>query len=115
MTKVEFLTRNGFFAGMRATGHSGYSAAGSDIVCAAVSTAFGIVECAVNDVAKVHAPVASAKKNAALSVTVPEHITEEQRTICDSAMRAAYLWLSENLREYGAFVEISTRERSPKE
>lgn len=115
MTRVVFTTDRGRFIGMRADGHSGYAEAGADIVCAAVTTAFGIVECAVNDVAKTGIPVVCAKRGAALSLTLPEDISEKQRVLCDGVMKAAYLWLSENMRQYGAYVQISISERRPTE
>ena len=115
MTKIVFTTERGKFVAVRADGHSGYAEAGADIVCAAVSTAFGIIECAINDVAKANAPVACAKNGAALSLVLPRTLSENQRVICDSAMRAAYLWLSENMRQYGAYVQITLSERRPTE
>ena len=115
MTKVVFTKEAGRFVAVRADGHSGYAEAGADIVCAAISTAFGIIECAINDVANAKAPVACAKNGAALSVTLPQNLSENQRVICDSAMKAAYLWLSENMRQYGAYVQIKLTERRPTE
>ena len=115
MTKIVFTTERGKFVAVRADGHSGYAEAGADIVCAAVSAAFGIIECAINDVAKANAPVACAKNGAALSLVLPRTLSENQRVICDSAMRAAYLWLSENMRQYGAYVQITLSERRPTE
>lgn len=39
MTRSKFLLRDGTFYGFVLDGHSGYAAAGADIVCAAVSSA----------------------------------------------------------------------------
>ena len=111
MTKVVFTTDRGSFTGKRAQGHSGYAEAGADIVCAAVTAALGIGVFAVNAVAKAGAQVACAKRGAALSFVLPADISEQQRMLCDSAMRAAYLWLSENMKLYGAYVQISVSER----
>ena len=45
MIKAEFKKRGGSLCGFRVSGHSGYSVSGSDIVCAAVTSA---VQFAVN-------------------------------------------------------------------
>lgn len=39
MIKAEFYCSDGAFKGFRVSGHSGYSEAGGDIVCASVSSA----------------------------------------------------------------------------
>lgn len=111
MTKVVFFKTCGRFTGLQAEGHSGYAEAGSDIICAAVSTAFGMIECAVNDVAKAKAPVVSNPCKAALRLILPYSLSEQQKLICDGVIRAAYLWLSENLKQYGAYVQISVSEQ----
>ncbi len=111
MTKVVFFKTLGRFTGLQAEGHSGYAEAGSDIICSAISTAFGIVECAVNDVAKAKAPVACNSRKAALRLILPPSLSEQQKLICDGVIQAAYLWLSENLKQYGAYVQISVSEQ----
>lgn len=50
MTTVTFLTEGKRIIGFDAKGHSGYSEEGSDIVCAAVTSAVRLVESTVNDV-----------------------------------------------------------------
>jgi uncharacterized protein YsxB (DUF464 family) len=39
MTKAVFKKQNGLWTSLEVSGHSGYSTAGSDIVCAGISTA----------------------------------------------------------------------------
>lgn len=51
MTKVQIFSSDERLVGFRVSGHSGYAEAGSDIVCAAISSAVqmtvnGITECA---------------------------------------------------------------------
>ena len=50
MTRVEFFDQDGRITGFSCSGHSGYAEEGSDIVCAAVSTAVKFAECTINDV-----------------------------------------------------------------
>ena len=48
MTRVEFFNQNGRINGFCCAGHSGYAEEGSDIVCAAVSTAVKFAEHALH-------------------------------------------------------------------
>ena len=50
MTTVSFRTEGAASPAFTVQGHSGYAEAGSDIVCAAVTSAVRLAECAVNDV-----------------------------------------------------------------
>jgi len=55
MTKVEIFNHDGRINGFAVSGHSGYAEEGSDIVCAAVSSAVNFAECTINDVLGNHA------------------------------------------------------------
>ena len=44
MTKIEFFNHDGRINGFAVSGHSGYAEEGSDIVCAAVSSAVKLTE-----------------------------------------------------------------------
>ena len=50
MTSITFHSADGRIDGFVVEGHSGYAEAGSDIVCAAISAAVGLTECAINEV-----------------------------------------------------------------
>ncbi len=110
MTHVRFFRRNGVFCGMTAWGHSGYGESGSDIVCAAVSTAVGIVLRAVGDVAKVDADATAEEETATVTLRLPNDLTDRQQTLCSGAMEAAYLWLKENVTSYGAYLRVSLQD-----
>ena len=57
MTTAEFHTEGRRITGFTVRGHSGYAPEGEDIVCAAVTSAVRLVECAVNDVLGLEASV----------------------------------------------------------
>ena len=57
MTTISFRMEGERVSGFTAKGHSGYAEAGSDIVCAAVTSAIRMTECAVNDVLGLEASV----------------------------------------------------------
>ena len=50
MTTVTFLTEESRIIGFDAIGHSGWSEAGSDIVCAAITSAVRLVDATINTV-----------------------------------------------------------------
>ena len=50
MTTVTFYMEGERIVGFTVQGHSGYADEGSDIICAAVTSAVRLTECAVNDV-----------------------------------------------------------------
>ncbi len=50
MTTVSFLVEQARIVGFDVQGHSGWGEEGSDIVCAAVTSAIRLVESTVNDV-----------------------------------------------------------------
>ena len=57
MTTVTFRMEGDRITGFTVQGHSGYAEAGSDIVCAAVTSAVRLTECAVNDILGLEASV----------------------------------------------------------
>ena len=50
MTTVTFYSEGSRLTGLEMKGHSGYAPQGEDIVCAALTSAVRLTECAVNDV-----------------------------------------------------------------
>ena len=62
MTTVRFQMEGERIVGFTVQGHSGYGEAGSDIVCAAVTSAVRLTECAVNDVLGLGASVKIRKR-----------------------------------------------------
>lgn len=57
MVKAEFLISNGKTTGFNISGHSGYSDSGSDIVCAAVSSAVMLIANAITENFKIRADI----------------------------------------------------------
>ena len=53
MTRVVFYRKNSMLIGFSVMGHSGYAEAGSDIVCAAVTSAVRLTEVILSSVADV--------------------------------------------------------------
>ena len=78
MTKCEFFTEDDRITGFSVSGHSGYSEAGSDIVCAAISAVVAMTEATINDVCGGKAKVRVKEEDARISLTLPATCEEEE-------------------------------------
>ena len=77
MTKVEIFNHDGRINGFSVSGHSGYAQEGSDIVCAAVSSAVQFAECTINDVLGNHVNVKTNPDEPSVTLTLPAACDDE--------------------------------------
>ncbi|BFK88734.1 ribosomal-processing cysteine protease Prp [Pseudoflavonifractor gallinarum] len=84
--------------GFTAQGHSGYAEAGSDIVCAAVTSAIRMTECAVNDVLGLEASVKVREDS--VSLRLPGGLSQSNESTCQTLLTALMLYLTELHEEY---------------
>ena len=104
MTKCEFFTADDRITGFSISGHSGYSEAGSDIVCAAVSAVVAMAEATINDVCGAKAKVRVKEEDARITLTLPASCDEEESV---QAVLAGMLLYLCNLRdEYSDYIEV---------
>ena len=105
--------------GFSVSGHSGYSEAGSDIVCAAVSAVVTMAEATINDVCGAKAKVRVKDEQARVTLTLPASCDQEDARItltlpaaCDEeesvqAVLAGMLLTLCNMRdEYPDYIEV---------
>ena len=78
MTRCEFFMEGERITGFSVSGHSGYSEAGSDIVCAAISTAVTMAEATINEVCGAKAKVRVKEEDARVTLTLPASCDEEE-------------------------------------
>jgi len=78
MTKCEFFTQDDRITGFSVSGHSGYAASGSDIVCAAISAVVTMAEATINDVCGAKAKVRVKEDDARITLTLPASCDEEE-------------------------------------
>ena len=79
MIRCEFFMAEDRITGFTVSGHSGYSQAGTDIVCAAVSAIVTMVEATINDVCGAKAKVrVREQENARITLTLPASCDEEE-------------------------------------
>ena len=104
MTRCEFFTEDDRITGFTVSGHSGYSEAGSDIVCAAISAVVSMAEATINDVCGAKAKVRVKDDDARITLTLPASCDEEDSV---QAVLAGMLLTLVSLRDdYPDYIEV---------
>ena len=104
MTKVEIFNQGGRINGFAVSGHSGYAEEGSDIVCAAVSSAVQFAECTINDVLGNHANVKMNPDEPRVTLTLPAACNDEDAV---QAVLTGFMLTMCNLRDdYPDYIEV---------
>ncbi|MFI3312499.1 MAG: ribosomal-processing cysteine protease Prp [Eubacteriales bacterium] len=104
MTTVEFTNKEGRITGFSCSGHSGYGEAGSDIVCAAVSTAVKLAECIINDVCGTRAKTRIKEETARISLMLPNSCEEEDTV--QAVLTGLMLTMGDLRDEYPEYIEV---------
>ena len=100
MTTVTFYSEGSRVTGFEVKGHSGYAPEGEDIVCAAVTSAVRLVECAVNDVLGLEASVKVKEKDASISLKLPNGLGQTNESTCQTLLVALMVHLVQLAEEY---------------
>ena len=104
MTRVEFFDHEGRITGFCCSGHSGYAEEGSDIVCAAVSSAVQFAECTINDVLGNHANVKMNQDEPRVTLTLPAACDDEDAV---QAVLTGFMLTMCSLRDdYPDYIEV---------
>ena len=90
--------------GFSCSGHSGYAEEGSDIVCAAVTTAVRFAECTINDVLGERAKTRVKEDEARISLTLPA--TCENEEAVQAVLTGMMLTLCSLRDEYPDYIEV---------
>ena len=107
MTKCEFFTEDDRITGFSVSGHSGYSEAGQDIVCAAVSAVVTMAEATINDVCGAKAKVRVKDEQARITLTLPVSCDEEETVQAVLAgMMVTLIGLQEDYPDYIEVLEV---------
>ena len=110
MTTVSFHMEGERITGFRVRGHSGWAEAGSDVVCAAVTSAVRLTECAVNDVLGLGAAVKLREKDASLSLKLPGGLGGANERVCQNLLAALMVYLTQLQEEYPGYIFIEEAE-----
>lgn len=100
MTKVSFESQGDRLTGFSVEGHSGFASQGEDLVCAAITSAVRLVECAVNDVLGLGAAVKVREETASISLKLPGGLSEETDHVCQTLLHSMMVYLVSLHEEY---------------
>ena len=100
MTTVSFYSEGSRLTGLEMKGHSGYAPQGEDIVCAALTSAVRLTECAVNDVLGLEASVKVRDKDASISLKLPKALDSDSESVCQTPLAALLVHCVQLAEEY---------------
>ncbi len=84
----------------RVEGHSGLADEGEDVLCAAVTSAVRLTECAVNDVLGLGAAVKVNEEKALISLKLPGGLGQQNESTCQTLLSALMVYLTQLHEEY---------------
>lgn len=100
MTKASFATDGSRILSFTVEGHSGFAEEGEDILCAAVTSAVRLTECAVNDVLGLEAGVKVNDRDASISFKLPRNLEGEADQVCQTLLAALMVYFVQLQEEY---------------
>ena len=103
---VLFEDAAGRITGVSVKGHSGYAEEGSDIVCAAVSSAVNLVNATVNEVLGLAAAVRIDPDNAWLSFHLPGGLSVTDEATCQNLLAGLMVYFAELHQAYPDFFQV---------
>ena len=106
MTTVTFYMEGERIVGFTVQGHSGYADEGSDIICAAVTSAVRLTECAVNDVLGLEAAVKVRDKDASITLKLPSTLGQTNESTCQTLLAALMVHCVQLAEEYPENISV---------
>ena len=100
MTTVTFHTEGRRIVGFEVKGHSGYAQEGEDIVCAAITSAVRLTECAVNDVLGLEASVKVREKDTSITLKLPNGLGQTNESTCQTLLTGMMVYFTQLQEEY---------------
>ena len=109
MTTVTFHSEGSRIDGFEVQGHSGFAPEGEDIICAAITSAVRLTECAINDVLGLEASVKVREKDATISLKLPAKLGQTAESTCQTLLTALmvhFVQLNEEYPEHITVLEV---------
>ena len=100
MTTATFFSEGSRIVGFEIKGHTGHAPAGEDIVCAAVTSAVRLTECAVNDILGLEAAVKVREKDASITLKLPGGLGQTNESTCQTLLTAMMVYFTDLREEY---------------
>lgn len=106
MTTISFTRGKGGIHALTAEGHSGCGEYGSDIVCAAVTSAVRLIECTLNDVLGASVETDVETDAARITLRVPRSLPKEKSAVCQTVLEGAFAYFTQLQSEYPAYMKV---------
>ena len=106
MTTIAFHLEGSRIVGFEVKGHSGYAPEGEDIVCAAITSAVRLCECAVNDVLGLEASVKVRQSDASITLKLPGSLGQTNESTCQALLTGLMVYFSELHEEYPENISV---------
>lgn len=100
MITASFHLEGSRIGSFQVEGHSGLATEGEDILCAAVTSAVRLTECAVNDVLGLEASVKVKPEKALISLRLPGGLSQQNESTCQTLLTGLMLYLTQLTEEY---------------
>ena len=100
MITASFHLEGSRITSVQVEGHSGLAPAGEDILCAAVTSAVRVTECAVNDVLGLEASVKVKPEKALISLKLPGGLGQQNESTCQTLMAGLMVYFTQLQEEY---------------
>ena len=107
MTKVEIFRKNGSIVGYKASGHSGYSEQGSDIICSAISTSLQMTLIGIQEILKLKVDF---KINDGFLDVDLKNISQDKLTQTNILTEAMAMFLKELTKQYPKYIRLVEKE-----
>ena len=107
MTKVEIFRKNSNIIGYKASGHSGYSEQGSDIICSAISTSLQMTLIGIQEVLKLKVDF---KINDGFLDVDLKNIRQDKLTQTNILTEAMAIFLKELTKQYPKYIRLVEKE-----
>lgn len=107
MIKVEIFRKNGNIIGYKASGHSGYSEQGSDIICSAISTSLQMTLIGIQEVLKLKVDF---KINDGFLDVDLKNISQDKLTQTNILTEAMAIFLKELTKQYPKYIRLVEKE-----
>lgn len=100
MITASFHLEGSRIVSFQVEGHSGLATEGEDILCAAVTSAVRLTECAVNDVLGLEASVKVKPEKALISLRLPGGLSQQNESTCQTLLTGLMVYLTQLCEEY---------------
>ena len=106
MTTVTFHSEGSRLESFEVKGHSGYAQEGEDIVCAAITSAVRLTECAINDVLGLEAAVKVREKAASITLKLPAKLGQTNESTCQALLTGLMVHFVQLAEEYPEHISV---------